>query len=566
MTDEVRLRADRVVGSMLWSAWADALGFISELTDGAGLRRRLDGRDLVEPVAWIRRVGGQYGVSAALPAGCYSDDTQLRLAAARAISPRGFDVEAFAAVELTVWPAYALGGGKASKAAASNFAKPNTPWYANFFEGWTEAGGNGAAMRIQPHVWAAKHGELADTLRAVLTDAITTHGHPRAVVGAVLYAAALFEVFNGGRLPTPRTWPELLDLTRETVKLLHDLEPLPYTWLPKWEDTTGQPFEQAWYDTVDEARVQLQIASKAAKELLKAVPSQRQATYGQLIDDLRLSVPKNRGSGISTVVAALTLAASYPDDPAGCALLASRALGTDTDTIATMAAAIVGGIALDVPHPKPLQDADYLTAQALRLADIACGKPAESFSYPDLLEWTPPRSQLDATGFAEGRAALAGLGYLTPLPDSEIYSTRGSQWQWMQSDFGATFLLKHRAEPRELPASARPVRRVHDNLVMPDSVQEEGVHQEQLFPDDTPALLTHRRSHRGRVDEQQRRQARPSTEVNVDQMLAWVQHKGFTDEAIGYAVRRVVELGSLEQLVAFTTALRAAARRFGEEL
>src|SRR5262249_4453738 len=126
-------RQYRVVSSMLWAAWADAAGFISELTDESGLNRRLKGRPLVEPVEWVRRVGGKFGVEVTLPAGCYSDDTQLRLATARAISGHGFDVEAFARVELPVWPAYALGGGRASRAAAANLAKPSTPWFGNFF-------------------------------------------------------------------------------------------------------------------------------------------------------------------------------------------------------------------------------------------------------------------------------------------------------------------------------------------------------------------------------------------------------------------------------------------------
>src|SRR6185437_7951231 len=111
-------RLSRTVGSMLWAAWADALGFISELTDDAGLRRRLQGKPLTEPVQWTRRIGGKFGVEMTLPSGCYSDDTQLRLATARAVHGAGFDVEAFARIELAIWPAYALGGGRATKAAA----------------------------------------------------------------------------------------------------------------------------------------------------------------------------------------------------------------------------------------------------------------------------------------------------------------------------------------------------------------------------------------------------------------------------------------------------------------
>lgn len=55
-----------------------------------------------------------------LPAGCYSDDTQLRLATSGSIlGDAHFDVETFAKVELTIWPSYALGGGRGTKAAAA---------------------------------------------------------------------------------------------------------------------------------------------------------------------------------------------------------------------------------------------------------------------------------------------------------------------------------------------------------------------------------------------------------------------------------------------------------------
>ena len=102
-------RETRVSRSALWAAYGDALGWISELTDAAGLTRRTQGAPLDKPIAWKRRIGGRSGVTVALPRGCYSDDTQLRLATGRAIRSDGFDVEAFAKVELPLWLSYGLG-------------------------------------------------------------------------------------------------------------------------------------------------------------------------------------------------------------------------------------------------------------------------------------------------------------------------------------------------------------------------------------------------------------------------------------------------------------------------
>jgi ADP-ribosylglycohydrolase len=55
-------------------------------------------------------------------------------------------------------------------------------WFSNFFEGsqqrYVNTGGNGAAMRVQPHVWASS-GETDELILNVLRDALVTHGHPQ---------------------------------------------------------------------------------------------------------------------------------------------------------------------------------------------------------------------------------------------------------------------------------------------------------------------------------------------------------------------------------------------------
>ena len=255
------IRRHRTLYSMRWAAWADALGFISELTTEAGLRRRLRGRPLTEPVEWVRRVGGKFGVDVTLPAGCYSDDTQLRLATARAIHANGFDAEAFAVVELAVWPSYALGGGRGSKAAAANITKASTPWFGNFYEGCLDAGGNGVAMRIQPHVWAAPQpAAVGPHILDVIVNGATSHGNPRALVGAVFHALSLGMTLHDGHVPSPERWPELLDATDQAVNLIDEHPQLASVWRPAWESRTGASFFQAWRRTVEECREMLPAA------------------------------------------------------------------------------------------------------------------------------------------------------------------------------------------------------------------------------------------------------------------------------------------------------------------
>ncbi len=170
--------------SMLWAAYGDALGFITELCPKKYLPSRTGGKSSVDSlIPWTRRIGGRFGVNVELPAGCYSDDTQLRFATCRSIRSDGFfDIETFAKVELPIWLSYSLGAGRGSKAAAESLKKKQNHWNSNFFESehssYINGGGKGAAMRIQPHVWSASKEKRFDLiLRDVVRNMSVTHGY-----------------------------------------------------------------------------------------------------------------------------------------------------------------------------------------------------------------------------------------------------------------------------------------------------------------------------------------------------------------------------------------------------
>lgn len=541
----------RRVNSAIWAAWADALGFISELTDPAGLRRRLGDCDLDEPVAWSRRVGGKFGATTTLPAGTYSDDTQLRLAVGRAIRPAGFDPEAFAKVELPVWTSYALGGGRASKAAASNISSPTVPWFGNFFKGWTAAGGNGAAMRIQPHVWAAHSpAEHGPHLMDVLADSIITHGHPRALVGSLFHAISLGFTLDRGFLPTPTDWATIIESMHRYPSLLRENAELSM-WCSSWERETGRPIDAAWKATLIEVSEMLPAAEefslKASSAAAQGDLREISDLYEQLVTRLALRSPESRGSGTSSAVAALAVSLAGSEYPREILRLIVGALGTDTDTIATMAAALVGAVTAETP-PGPIMDRDYIAAEAARLAGIALGEQTESgFSYPDLLRWDPPRTQADALGVIGQTPALAGLGLCEKLETAA--STSAFTWSWATLDLGQTVLVKHRVPLKELLESQRPAPRAASSTATqmgqpqdpdPGIVQLDDVENPQR-----PNLS------------EEHQKSPTSQDVNVDAMLTWLRRQGYTDSAIGYAVRRISEVGTREQMIAFTATLQA---------
>ncbi len=410
-------RAARTRGSMMWAAYGDALGFISELVDRKGLDQRTQGAPLDHLMNWKRRIGGKWGVDVLLPAGCWSDDTQLRMAVVRSISRHGFDVETFARIELPVWLSYALGGGRASKAAAKNLGKPRTLWYANTFPGWTNAGGNGAAMRIQPHVWASQ--DLRDDyMLGVITDSVCTHGHPRAIVGACFHAATLAHCLSTGTVPDSDACVDIAARVGDTLRLIEEHSILGSTWTGLWEQASGERFSNVWRQTVDE----LFAAIRAATDCMEAADGIDTA-YAGVVDRLGLRADEQQGSGILTTVAAVALASAAPKAHDGV-VAAANAIGTDTDTIATMAGALLGACDGTADLPEDPLDSAYLQREAERLIAVSRGEQANNHTYPDLLTWSAPQTHADALVSDNGNLAVEGLGPATPLEAGSIYTAR----------------------------------------------------------------------------------------------------------------------------------------------
>ena len=525
-------RTVRTRGSMLWAAYGDALGFISELVDQKGLEQRTHGTPLDHLMDWERRVGGRWGVNTVLPAGCWSDDTQLRMAVSRSISGHGFDVETFARIELPVWLSYALGGGQASKAAAKNLAKPRTLWYANTFRGWANAGGNGAAMRIQPHVWASRD-LVDDFMLDVITDSVCTHGHPRAIVGACFHAATLAYCLGTGTVPDSRTCADIARDIGDVLRLIEDHGTLGVTWIGLWQQETGNEFRDAWRSTARELCVAINDAVGRADDTEGV-----EATYAAIVARLGLENKEQQGSGILTTVAAVALAAAASKAHEGV-LTAVNATGTDTDTIATMAGALLGACDGAASPPEEPLDSDYLLAEADRLVAVSRGEQANNYAYPDLLTWSAPATQADALVSDNGNLAVEGLGPAERLADDAIYNARRDfAWEWVRTHFGQSLLIKRRPEVKPLEAG---------NDLTPPPAPRERSNRQATKPD--------RRTDDGRAP-------RPLDRgVKVDDAIEYAREQIADDNALGYTLRRVARDGTIADLAALVTALRDDLRR-----
>lgn len=438
-------RARRTLGSALWAAVGDAVGFPTELTSDRGVRSRLGGHPVGSLRPWKRRVGGRFGVEVLLPEGAYSDDTQLRLCTSRCITSRGFDVESFSKVELPVWLSYALGAGKGSKAAATSLISNGVAWFSNFFDNrdgrYVNGGGNGAAMRIQPHVWAARN--LDDTrtiLQDVVRNSLTTHGHMRGVIGAMLHAMHVAHAIKYGECPHISSWEDggvrVSELLMETIASDQHLNEF---WRPTWEKSAGRSISDAIREVEDEWRVACSVARSINRTQGGLIHR-----YRSLLDKLGGYDAAERGSGLKCTMYALS-AATWADSDKPLAEIATVAaeLGTDTDTIASMMGAILGAITSE-EAPKSIQDRDYIEREAYRLYMVSLGLSDEDFIYPDLLFWQPPKSGSDTVTCSEGVTALHGLGVAQEIGDPVFLPGKDIAYRWFSMWFGQTVLCRHR--------------------------------------------------------------------------------------------------------------------------
>lgn len=439
---EQKAHEKAVISSALWAAAGDALGWMTELARGeSGVAHRTGSATVSVPVKWQRMIGGRAGPRVDLPAGTYSDDTQLRLAVSRAIRGDGeFDVEAFAKVEITVWPSYALGAGLGTKAAASNLSRRGVNWFSNFFDSsgqqYISGGGNGAAMRIQPHVWASTAKSAETMIANVLRDALVTHGHPHGFCGAIFHALCVAHALEHRSVPKPSDWLRFIEDLSVVPTLIEADPQLAAFWQSAWENSSGRTIASAIQTMQTEASEDL----IAVRETLEGDPAR---SYQMLLERIGCLTQRFRGSGFKTALAAVALAWLYRDRPIEEALaLSANELESDTDTIATMAGAILGCVHVSEPQ-WTIQDRPYIAQEATRLAAIAGGRPQDSFTYPDLGHWSPPTRQTASVGLNGRGLALAGLGAIEPVGSE--YAAGDTVWQWFTLSFGQTILAKRRA-------------------------------------------------------------------------------------------------------------------------
>jgi hypothetical protein len=219
---------------------------------------------------------------------------------------------------------------------------------------------------------------------------------------------------------------------------------------------------------------------------------------------------------------------------------AGRACGTSSTSLAAMNQRS--------SSDWPLLDADVIQQMADRLVGLANGTSDSGHQYPDLLRWSPPRTQADALGQGPGGLVVLGLGPVQEVPDDPIAAPTGdAAWQWLRLATGQTLLIKRRHAVPDFPAEA---------VGSEETAAHGGRRDAEHMMSEVEAA---RESPAGRRNHGARGSYRASP-LQLETILSWLEQRHYEDDAIGYAVRRVMAEGTPEQLIALVATLRERLR------
>ncbi|MBR7972388.1 ADP-ribosylglycohydrolase family protein [Burkholderia vietnamiensis] len=427
---------ERAIAGFVGAAVGDALGWPFEGRAAGKLDvRKWNGKF----VDWKKRSGSRFSPRwDRIDAGAYSDDTQLILAISRSRTTERHWWQHFARVELPFWTCYERGGGGATKRAANSWLAGVAPWESKTKDvprRYFEAGGNGVAMRVLPHcVSHARDVNFSELAEAILADGVTTHGHPRALVGALAFGYILWSTFK--RVGT-LDYGSLLRRCVEETSVWGTLPDISHQWL-SWRPATRkhvENFDELWRVTVGEL---VDLCRHAIGGLESGVLSDDRAVMKALGG---LS-PKTNGAGTTTAVAALYYASRYAASPLEGMRCAAASEGADTDTLASMTGSLLGvinGTSWLQDYESQLQDIDYIRQAAkhlvfMRKNDATC----EQVTKRDLVEF---KNRLGGKEVSSGVPLPIGLRVTSVECRHELVGEREFETHVVATDAGLTLFI-----------------------------------------------------------------------------------------------------------------------------
>lgn len=425
----------RALGAMLGAAYGDALGWPNERSRNkakapeAGAFHKLR--------AWQRDQSTKFAILRyEIEKGSYSDDTQMILCLSRSLLKSDQWYKHYTTKELPFWQVYQRGGGGATKSAVKAWASGIAPWLSDEKERFFNAGGNGVAMRVLPHAIMGYRLDFGHTAHNILLDGIATHGHPQALVGALAYGYALWYALRQGSLanhtllstpsgneatqgcsedvaidgngvgpyPSAELFYEanfakvVLDAIDEWSACAFDYD-LPESFIELAQDSSSSganySYRAIWDEAVATMQKYLVTAASSCEHIAAALAKVKSTTganvaspaFYEQVEKLNdnglkaLNCFDKNVSGSGTVAAAVAIyqASAYLHDPVCGIVRLAFAKGSDTDTNASMAAALLGSVYgegfIDGETLAEVQDKDCIREYAQALVSSAYAQP-----------------------------------------------------------------------------------------------------------------------------------------------------------------------------------------------
>jgi ADP-ribosylglycohydrolase len=470
---------EQIAGALLGAAVGDALGWPYEQNAG-----RVGPRSTPSPIdkyqGWRRRLGGRFAThELAIQPGAYSDDTQLLLATARALLTTPQWAVYLGNYELPLWLCYERGGGGATKRAAESWQRQTSPWTnSKLAQRYFQAGGNGVAMRILPHLFVPNQ-SASQLMRDVLRNGILTHGHPRAILGARLYALAGWwiahqrEEIPYGELITAMLAQE--DTWAQPPDQLSGPETNSRGWLESANQYFSKGYVETWRLTVNEIHYGLRRAKETLAEGMLA-------NHEEILRELGCFGSEN-GSGVVAALAAIYLFSAHAANPMIGLRTIAYAQRADTDTIASMLGGLFGlshRIEWIPEQLREVQDRALLEQLAMRFASSDLNhqqqpqqrwRASDEQAVVDKLQQGAPHVRLGVLGAAEVVYQRPLLSLKDDLP--------GREWE-LKTEVGQTVFITH--TPRKSASRLDERRRTPDRRI-PQDRGKGPVSRQQMLPE-----------------------------------------------------------------------------------
>ena len=330
-------KKEKYIGAMIVAAVGDALGWPNENNSHNLVKHTKIFKSFI---GWKRKSGGRYWpYQEDIKPGEYSDDTQLLLATLRSLLKGNQWGMYFIKTELPAWLSYERGGGGATKRAAKQWLREISPWDEKndkkSIMKYYMAGGNGATMRIMPHVFLNENNDEI-MMKQVMVNSMSTHGHPRALIGAMLYACAIhFILMIEGTLKYGQLIEHLIDSVEVWGKLpkVENIE----QWKKNAKNCMQMDYDLVWEKCVQETLDYLNIAYQGIDRGILDVGN-------ETLEQLGCFDKKINGAGNITSVISIFLFSKYADNPSSGLLEAVNLEKADTDTIASLLGGLFGGL------------------------------------------------------------------------------------------------------------------------------------------------------------------------------------------------------------------------------